>query len=424
MNQARDAQNLLRQGRVAEAEAAYARLLESAPDDLEALNVLGLGALQRRELGRARTLFERAVAHHGADGLSRYHLGRVFDESGDTSAALEAYGAAVRLNPALLPARLYLGAALNRAGERDLAAVQYCRVLDEAQKQGRWLDPSSTPASLRPLVEQAVIVVRDTRRALCARLLEPLRQRFGHDELRRVEQAVRIHLRIEAPTYPDARQQPTFFYLPGLPATPYLDRRLFPWIEALESQTDDIRAELERLLPSAAGRERVFGSEELERANLRGAAQPPSWNGYYFYRHGERRADNCAACPVTAAALEQVSLCRVREHGPEVLYSVFTPGTHLLPHRGVTNTRLVAHLPLIIPEDCALNVGGELHAWQPGRVVVFDDTYEHEAWNRSSSIRVVLILDVWNPHMSEAERLATAELVAAMGDFRRAVEQA
>jgi aspartate beta-hydroxylase len=423
MSLASDAQNLLRQGRVAEAESAYARLLEGSPDNLEALNVLGLGALRRGELQRARALFEHAVKRDGADGLSRYHLGRVFDESGDARAALEAYRAAVDLNPALLPARLYLGASLDRSGERDLAAVQYCRALDDAQSQGRWLDPASTPISLRPLVEQAVMAVRGARHALCVRLLEPLRQRFGREELRRIEQAVRIHLRTEAPAYPDPRQQPTFFYLPGLPTTPYFDRHLFPWTDALESNTDGIRAELERLLPSTQGRERVFGSEDLERANLRGGAQPPSWNGYYFYRHGERRDDNCEACPTTAAAIEAVSLCRVRDHGPEVLFSVFTPGTHLLPHRGVTNTRLVAHLPLIVPADCALNVGGELHAWQPGRVVVFDDTYEHEAWNRSAAIRVVLILDIWNPHVSEVERLAVAELVTAMGDFRRTVER-
>ena len=112
----------------------------------------------------------------------------------------------------------------------------------------------------------------------------------------------------------------------------------------------------------------------------------------------------------------------IREHGPEVLYSVFTPGTHLLPHRGVTNTRLVSHLPLLVPEDCAINVGGELHHWQEGRVVVFDDTFEHEAWNRSKKTRVVMIYDIWNPYLDDAERAAITDLVADIGDFRQSVE--
>jgi aspartate beta-hydroxylase len=119
-----------------------------------------------------------------------------------------------------------------------------------------------------------------------------------------------------------------------------------------------------------------------------------------------------------------VPLSRVREHGPEVLFSVFTAGTHLLPHRGVTNTRIVAHLPLIVPKDCALNVAGEVHEWTEGKIVVFDDTYEHEAWNRSQTIRVVLIFDLWNPFLTEVERLAVAELIASMGDYRVAMESA
>jgi aspartate beta-hydroxylase len=84
----------------------------------------------------------------------------------------------------------------------------------------------------------------------------------------------------------------------------------------------------------------------------------------------------------------------------------------------------VGHLPLIVPENCALNVGGELHAWRQGRIVVFDDTYEHEAWNRSSEPRVVLIFDIWNPHLTEAERSAVADIVDAIGSFREAVGRA
>ena len=102
------------------------------------------------------------------------------------------------------------------------------------------------------------------------------------------------------------------------------------------------------------------------------------------------------------------------------MFSVLTPGTHILPHRGVTNTRVVCHLPLVVPEDCALVVGGETHVWREGEAVAFDDTYEHEAWNRGSRTRVVLIVDVWNPHLTAAERDALATLAGAMGEFNKA----
>jgi aspartate beta-hydroxylase len=80
----------------------------------------------------------------------------------------------------------------------------------------------------------------------------------------------------------------------------------------------------------------------------------------------------------------------------------------------------VGHLPLIVPADCALKVGGELHVWQEGRVVVFDDTYEHEAWNRSDRIRVVMIFDVWNPYLTPVEQAAIAELLPRMGALQPA----
>jgi aspartate beta-hydroxylase len=86
----------------------------------------------------------------------------------------------------------------------------------------------------------------------------------------------------------------------------------------------------------------------------------------------------------------------------------------------VTNTRLVTHLPLIVPKDFALRVGGETHVWEEGRCVTFDDKFEHEAWTNSSETRVVLIVDSWNPDLSEAERAAVSDLVGELGDFNRA----
>lgn len=418
------AQQLLQQGRLQEAEQAARSALQRSSSDVDALNVLGLVALRGGDTRGARQWLERAIQVDPRHALAHHYLGRVHDAEGNPEAAAAAHGNAINLTPELFIVRLHLGASLERGGADQQAAVQYLRALQDAQAQGRWLNSETTAATIRPMVQHAVQFVKQTRRAALARLMEPLLSKYGPDSMRRVEHALRIYFLEEAAISPDERQKPTFLYFPGLPAAAYLDRSLFSWIDALEAQTGAIRAELLDLMPSGAGRERVFTSEEIERQNLRGVGAPPSWNGYYFYRHGVRRDDNCASCPRTAQALGQLPLSHVREHGPEVLFSVFTPGTHLLPHRGVTNTRLVAHLPLIVPRECALNVGGELHAWQEGRVVVFDDTYEHEAWNRSSEIRVVMIFDIWNPHLTQAECAAIAELVPAMGDFRKAVEAA
>jgi aspartate beta-hydroxylase len=424
MSGAAEARKLLDAGRIAEAERAYQKVLETEPDNVDALNVVALGALRQGRVPRALELLQRAAVAAPQDVASQHHLGRAYEAAGDAEAAATAHATAVELAPSFFLARLHLAECLERSGRLEEALAQYKRTLDEAQTQGRWRDPSTTPLALRPRVEHAVITVRQGRRALFERLFAPLRARYGPDALTRVERCVRIYLNEETRVYVDPRQRPSFLFFPGLPTSAYFDTAQIPWVPALEAATATIRAELEQLLPSSSGRERVFATEELEAQNLRGLDVPPSWNGYYFYRHGERRADNCAACPGTAAALDALPLCRIRQHGPEVLFSVFTAGTHLTPHRGVTNTRTVGHLPLIVPKNCALSVGGEIHEWRVGRVVMFDDTYEHEAWNRSDTTRVVLIFDTWNPHLTEAERAAVTDLVSAIGDFRTHVENA
>jgi len=218
---------------------------------------------------------------------------------------------------------------------------------------------------------------------------------------------------------------PKFLYFPDLPTSPYFARELFPWYAMLEDNFDAVRAELAEVLRSEDNLEpflKLHSSQEI--AGYLGGEGAPKWDAFFFYRHGQRYDDNCARCPKTAAILDALpTLARVRDHAPEVCFSVLTPGSHILPHRGVTNTRLVTHFPLVVPAgDLALRVGGEAHVWQEGRCVTFDDTFEHEAWNRTGQTRVVMLLDVWNPHLTEIERDAVAALVETVGDFNRAAE--
>ncbi len=424
MNSLQDqAEALLRAGRVDEAEQVFNRLLEHEPTHLQALGFLSMAALRNGQQPRALELATRAVEAAPAEPLTQFQLGQVRSALGSLSEARAAFSAAVALQPDFYVARLHLAAVLRQ--QRDPAAVVHAaRALQDAQRAGRWLDAGSTPASLRPLVEAAVRHVREQRGAAFQQLFEPLAREFGATELGRVRRCVSIYLQETAPVFADPRQRPSFLFFPDLPTSAYFDTRTLDWIPRLEAASLEVRRELDALLPVTAQAERVFGDDATEGANLRGTRGAPSWNGFYFYRHGVRRDDNSRTCPRTASELERLPLCRVREHGPEVLFSVFTPGTHLLPHRGVTNTRVVGHLPLIVPADCALNVGGELHVWQEGRVVVFDDTYEHEAWNRSNTVRVVMIFDLWNPHLTVVECEAVKRLVEAIGDFRHSIDAA
>ena len=97
------------------------------------------------------------------------------------------------------------------------------------------------------------------------------------------------------------------------------------------------------------------------------------------------------------------------------MFSLLAPHTHIPAHTGVANTRLVCHLPLIVPPGCRFRVGESVREWREGEAFVFDDTIEHEAWNDSDKLRVVLILDLWPPALGEAERAAVSAVIAAAG---------
>lgn len=407
------------------AEQAFVRLLGIEPTDLEALQFL---AMRELATGKADRAIEHLLVAHQAHPQSvgvLHQLGTARMVAGDNAGATGDLRKALDLEPQLFTARLRLGVALEHLGHSHEALVAYFAAISSAQAQGRWLSDASTAPVLRDAVKHAMRYVDAGRHALFDGILEPLRERYGRSELGRVEQCLAIYLHEQPANLPDPRQQPKFLYFPGIPSQPYYPRERFPEFEALEAGTAAVRAELRAVLEQPRDLEaflKVDPTQDMGTMLRASGAQQAAWDAHFFYRHGQRYDAHCARCPQTAALVERMPLSRIREHGPETLFSVLRPGTHILPHRGVTNARLVTHLPLIVPPDCALNVGGEIHEWQEGRCVTFDDTFEHEAWNRSGETRVVLIMDCWNPDLSEAERAALAELVAGIGDFNRSCD--
>lgn len=341
---------------------------------------------------------------------------------GKLTDAEQALARILEVTPQFAVARLNLANVLERQGRPRDALLEYVRAIIAAQTKGLWLNEASTPPWLRDDVTYAMRFVEGGRRELFRESLEPLRAKYGAGELRRVDKALAFLLGEIPRNFPDARQRPKFLYFPDLAPRPYLDTSSVPWLAELEAHADEIRTEAQAMLASPGGLEPFlrFSRPEQEKLYLQSTEGKPAWDAFFFYRHGQRHDDNARRCPKTSALLESLPLARIHEHAPEICFSVLTPGTHILPHHGVTNTRLVAHLPLIVPPDCALRVGGEEHVWQEGRTVLFDDTFEHEAWNRSGQLRVVLITDLWHPELTEVERLAVTDLVVAVGEFNRA----
>lgn len=405
-------------GMADEAEALYRRLLEQQPDNLAALQFLGWQALRAGRVADSVAMLKRACDADARQPALYVTLGQAQLQSGDWAAANDSFDHALALKPGLAPALLCKGLALERLDRAREAAQAFHGALYHAQRTGEWADFDRLAADLRTMIDHAARCVRERRRELLYDAIAPLADRHGRAALARIEACIAVYLHDTAPDYPDPRQHPTFLFIPGLSTEPfYHDHAPFPWLAELEAASADIRAEWLNAHRESQGFQSVVEvpgglpvTDEWRPLN-----HTMQWNALYFYRYGRRFDENCRRCPKTAALMDHLPLIRLAEHSPEAHFSVLEPGAHIPLHTGVTNARLVVHLPLIIPPDCGIRIAGETHEWTEGRCLVFDDTFEHEAWNGSDRTRSILILDTWNPRLTPPEREAVAVLVQTIG---------
>ena len=200
-------------------------------------------------------------------------------------------------------------------------------------------------------------------------------------------------------------QQPEQFFYPGLPQRQFYERAEFEWAAALEAETGAIAEEARAVLAL----DDAF--QPYQHANVTGPRtrhsklyNSPDWSAAYLIHSGEVNDAVAQHCPTAMGALEQVPLCDVPGKNPTVLFSLLRPGTHIEPHHGLVNTRLIVHLPLIVPAGCTLRVGNERREWREGELMIFDDSIEHEAHNPTDALRVVLLFDIWRPELTDRDR--------------------
>jgi len=217
-------------------------------------------------------------------------------------------------------------------------------------------------------------------------------------------------------------QQPTNFYYPQLPQRPFFEREDFAWVKALEAAAPAIRAELEAVLADAAGLVPYVTGDPGRPAKRHALLDDPRWSAFHLYRGGAPVPENAARCPATMAALAALPLPAIEGRAPIAMFSVLRAGTHIPPHNGMLNTRLICHLPLIVPEGCRLRVGNQTRAVERDRTMIFDDSIEHEAWNDGDATRVVLLFEIWRPELGDAEKAALTALFGAINAYGPAGE--
>jgi aspartyl/asparaginyl beta-hydroxylase (cupin superfamily) len=386
-------------GNRAEADRALAQARAAAPDHPGVLNVAGMRALLGGDAGTARPLLERAAALDPASPMLWLNLALAHRELKDEGAERDALERALAADPRFFPALLHKARLFERQGKPKQAAYMYHAFL--------CCVPAGVPQppAVRSAMEHANKVLKDNDAALEAFLqprLDEARARHAGARLERFDACFGALIGKRGVFAP----QPTFMLFPRLPAIEFLDRDEFPWLDAFDAATDEIRAEARAALALAADDfvpyiAKPAGSPVDQWQELNNSKR---WSTFFLLKNGKRVEDHLARCPRTAALLEAAPLCVIPGHAPTAFFSVLAPKTRIPGHNGVTNTRFIVHLPLVVPPSCRFRVGAETRPWREGSAWVFDDTFEHEAWNGSDEPRIVLIFDVWNSFLTEAER--------------------
>ena len=398
-------------GRDAEATSLWKRILEIDPRHVRALTAMGHRAFRKGDLKTARESFERLVEADGSDPQQWVNLALACQNLKDEAGEEEALQRALQADPLDLLALVLRGNLFERQGRAHEAARSYGAAAAVAPPMER-LHPD-----LRPAVAQAIAYRQryDREQAdFIDQYLAPEYARRDGEDLRRFRDSVDILVGRKKRF--DSKS--AIYHFPELPAIAFFDRALFPWLDPIEAATDAIRDEFLAILAAEEGfTPYITYSADVPHNQFAELNNSPRWSAFHLLKGGELAAENAAKCPVTMGLLAGAPQPDQPGRTPSAMFSLLKPRTRIPPHNGVTNVRLVTHVPLIIPEACGFRCGNETRVWVPGKAWVFDDTIEHEAWNDSDKLRVVLIFDIWHPHLSAAERAMVTAMTAGLNAF-------
>jgi aspartate beta-hydroxylase len=181
------------------------------------------------------------------------------------------------------------------------------------------------------------------------------------------------------------------FYIKDDNASSWHDPYKYSWVKLLEENFAGIKNEALQVL------DEKLMTYHPENDSLAGYG---TWNTFFFYKNGGKYIENHKKCPLTSSIIDKIAGVNI---AGRTYFSAMTPGIHIKPHCGPHNFKLRTHIGIVTNQDAVIRVADETRPWQNGKCIVFDDSFEHEVWNKSQITRIVLIVDVWNPSLSIEE---------------------
>lgn len=394
--------------RLDEAEELHRAVLARAPASPASLQFLSARCFERGDLTAAAAYMQRYIAVDPANLEAYGALGVALEALGRVDEAVTVLRQAYLRKPTEPKTLLLLGAALAKAGQPEAAAAAGS-LLEATQPEMLQLDRLGGGAAY---AKERSARLRHALEGFYAQL-----RADAVEEAKRVEPAAdfsrvsgAVWRPIFAPGAPE-RRRPAFFYVPQLPDAPWLEPERFDWAADLEAAAPELAKEVAGSLDVDADGLPYIGKQEASET-WRSLAGRSDWSALHFWNDALPNERALARFPKMRAALERLPLVTLGGAPDEAFLSILKPRTRIPPHFGNANHRLTVHLPLIVPAGCGVKVGGEARETRFGRLMIFDDSYEHSAWNDSESARIVLIFEIWHPALSAAERTAVAGLLS------------
>lgn len=381
--------------------------MQISPTQARTLAQSGMRALRNGDALGARQSFERISAAGLADASVLLGLAYASSALQDHAAAFAAVNAALALEPRNLRALLFKADHLADKGDARAASAFYQAAVKSASQANQM------PADMQQELARAQAMCDKYAHQFESFLLEQLAgtELIDGKVSKRFTQSLDLLFGKKKIYF----QEPRVYYFPELPQIQFYERDQFPWLDRVEAATAEIREELQEILKEeSAFSPYVQGDPNRPRTGQGSMLNNPDWSAFYLWKNGEIVTENAGKCPRTLAALADVPIARVPGRSPSILFSLLRPGARIPPHTGFVNTRLIGHLPLIVPPACGFRVGNDTREWVEGKAWLFDDTIEHEAWNLSDQTRVILLFEIWRPELTTDERTSVSAMFEAI----------
>ena len=381
--------------------------MESIQPNLETILRDGLQAMQSGDPAGARRAFEQVVESGRATTQLWLLLADACIADKTPQRANEALDKVLEAEPRNVFALLFKGEVYSQLAD-DRAAISYFHRALAAVPDG-----AALPGDLPGRLDEA----RQKVAALEQRFEQHLSDRISGAGIQQVPPRLAEAIRIATGQQEVYLQQPTSFYYPGLPQIAWYDPSAFAWVRPFEEAAAALAQEVRAVLDDRKGLTPYVEAPADRPLRGHSLLNDPRWSAFHLLKEGVRVEENASRCPLTMELLSTAPIPSINGRSPMAMISVLEPGTHIPPHNGMLNTRLICHIPLIVPDGCRLRVGAETRSVEFGKPMIFDDSIEHEAWNEGTSERAVLLFEIWRPELDETERTALTAVFDSISSY-------